>query len=199
MKYIKKFEDLDESYKNFALNIKSTFMKIKEGKKLSADELNKILQYYLEVDHNNIEGLENMIENLKPTFMKIKEGEKLSSDELNKILQFYLESLQYMNESKDSKYKAPMDKSTSKDTDWSFKETKSFEKKKDDIIELIEHLKKEYFDFIKEVSSKNWRSTGNHFADLRKMQKDIEKFTKITEKELSIDWVKKELEKPYKD
>lgn len=38
-----------EGLKNFAVNIKPTMLKIKEGKKLTQSELQAILQFYLEV------------------------------------------------------------------------------------------------------------------------------------------------------
>lgn len=68
----------------------------------------------------------------------------------------------------------------------------SFSDNKDKVIEMINSLMKEYDLFTKKVSSKNWRSTGNHFTELRKMKDDIVNFSEITDNEK--EWVKNQIQ-----
>jgi hypothetical protein len=52
----------------------------------------------------------------------------------------------------------------------------------------------EYEKFTKTVSPKNWRTTGHHFTELRKMKDDIVNFSELTEKEKENEWVRKQIE-----
>ena len=48
-----------------------------------------------------------------------------------------------------------------------------FSDEKYKIISIINSLMEEYGAFTKTVSPKNWRTTGHHFTELRKMKDDI--------------------------
>jgi len=55
-----------------------------------------------------------------------------------------------------------------------------FNEQKSYIIEELNEFKDNYEIFTKMVSSKNWRSTGTHFTQLRQMIQDIQRFSEIT-------------------
>lgn len=59
----------------------------------------------------------------------------------------------------------------------------SFSEKKTNIVDMINKLMEEYEIFTKTVSPKNWRTTGHHFTELRKMKEDISFFSEITNKD----------------
>lgn len=63
------------------------------------------------------------------------------------------------------------------------------------VIDKIDSLIEEYEKFTKTVSPKNWRTTGHHYTELRKMKEDIGYFLELTEKEKENEWVRKEIEK----
>ena len=66
-----------------------------------------------------------------------------------------------------------------------------FKEEQDKIKSKIDSLLEEYEEFTKKVSPKNWRSTGSHFTEPRKMKKDIDNFVEITgeEKERVKEWL----------
>lgn len=70
----------------------------------------------------------------------------------------------------------------------------SFSDEKDNILNKLELFTKEYEEFTKKVSPKNWRSTGHHFTELRNIKDDISKFSEITDKDKESDFVKKQIE-----
>lgn len=70
----------------------------------------------------------------------------------------------------------------------------SFSYEKDKMIDIINSFMEEYEKFTKTVSSKNWRTTGHHFTELRKMKEDIVNFSELTEKEKENEWVRKQIE-----
>lgn len=70
----------------------------------------------------------------------------------------------------------------------------SFSDEKDKVINMINSLMEEYEKFTKTVSPKNWRTTGRHFTELRKMKEDIVNFSELTEKEKENEWVRKQIE-----
>ena len=72
-----------------------------------------------------------------------------------------------------------------------------FHKMKEDMIIKIGTLMKEYYNFTKEVSPNNWRTTGTHYSNLRKMKEEIQNFDQITDEQKEIGWVKKELNNPH--
>jgi hypothetical protein len=70
----------------------------------------------------------------------------------------------------------------------------SFSDEKDKVLDMINSLMEEYEKFTKTVSPKNWRTTGHHFTELRKMKDDIVNFSELTEKEKENEWVRKQIE-----
>jgi hypothetical protein len=70
----------------------------------------------------------------------------------------------------------------------------SFSDEKDKVINMINSLMEEYEKFTKTVSPENWRTTGHHFTELRKMKEDIVNFSELTEKEKENEWVRKQIE-----
>jgi predicted esterase YcpF (UPF0227 family) len=70
----------------------------------------------------------------------------------------------------------------------------SFSDEKDRVLDMINSLMEEYEKFTKTVSAKNWRTTGHHFTELRKMKDDIVNFSELTEKEKENEWVRKQIE-----
>lgn len=72
-------------------------------------------------------------------------------------------------------------------------ESNAFEKLKSNITVSLESYINEYEKFINKVSSKNWRTTGSHITELRKMIDDIKRFEEISENELKIDWIREQL------
>jgi len=60
---------------------------------------------------------------------------------------------------------------------------KTFEEHKAKMLKMVDELINEYDEFTQSVSPKHWRTTGHHFAELRKMKEDIPTFTEITAKE----------------
>jgi predicted esterase YcpF (UPF0227 family) len=70
----------------------------------------------------------------------------------------------------------------------------SFSDEKDKVLDMINSLMEEYEKFTKTVSPKNWRTTGHHFTELRKMKEDIVNFSELTEKEKENEWVRKQTE-----
>ena len=67
----------------------------------------------------------------------------------------------------------------------------SFSDEKEKVINMINSLMEEYEKFTKTVSPKNWRTTGHHFTELRKMKEDIVNFSELTEKEKENEWIRK--------
>lgn len=67
--------------------------------------------------------------------------------------------------------------------------------RKDYLIEKLDEFIEYYDEFAKEVAPKHWRRTGNHYAELKKMRKEVGEFEEISDGDLKLDWVKKELER----
>jgi len=66
--------------------------------------------------------------------------------------------------------------------------SKSFDKKKKKMLEKLQEFKEVYDEFTKDVSPRDWRVTGTHFADLNKMERAIYSFREMTEEErLSVE------------
>ena len=61
---------------------------------------------------------------------------------------------------------------------------------KKDLVKLIMR----YNGFSKSVSPKNWRTTGNHITELKKMLNEIDNLNEISEEEKNNDVIKKQLE-----
>ena len=61
--------------------------------------------------------------------------------------------------------------------------TKSFVVQKINLMESVGKLIAEYDEFSKTVSPQDWRLTGHHFTELRKMKEEIEGLHEITETE----------------
>lgn len=70
----------------------------------------------------------------------------------------------------------------------------SFSDEKDKVVNMINSFIEEYEKFTKTVSPKNWRITGHHFTELRKMKDDIVNFSELTKKEKENEWVRKQIE-----
>jgi len=80
----------------------------------------------------------------------------------------------------------------SDDADRTYDQSKDdFEIGKKSVLSLLDELMLEYEDFTKDVSPKNWRSTGSHFTDLRNMREEIEEFIPISVEEKENEHVKK--------
>ena len=88
------------SLQNFSKSIKPVMLKIKNKQKLTSEELESILQFYLEaVQELYTTGkMNNFIANIKPTMLKIKNKQKLSNSELESFLQFYIEVISTLSE-----------------------------------------------------------------------------------------------------
>jgi hypothetical protein len=71
---------------------------------------------------------------------------------------------------------------------------KDFNGQKEDMLKLIDKFMHEYEIFTTRVSPKNWRQTGSHFTELRKMKADIKDFTEMKTSERNNSWVKDELD-----
>jgi hypothetical protein len=65
--------------------------------------------------------------------------------------------------------------------------------KRNKIVDKLESVRKEYEEFLNDVSPKHWRSGGTFNADLKEMFIKIQSFEEITDAEKEIDWVKKAL------
>ena len=72
-------------------------------------------------------------------------------------------------------------------------ETISFLKNKEKIINMINSFMDEYENFTKSVAPKNWRFTGHHFSELRRMKEEIHFFSEITKKDKENEWVKEQV------
>lgn len=77
------------------------------------------------------------------------------------------------------------------------KKFETFDYSKDDfdfgkksVLLAIDTLIQEYEDFSRNISPKNWRSSGTHFTELRQMKENINRFEPVTAEEKEIDWVK---------
>jgi hypothetical protein len=75
-----------------------------------------------------------------------------------------------------------------------FESGSDFNVKKEELIQMLRSFYEFYYNFTKEVSPKNWRTTGHHLTQLRNMKEDIEKLESITPKDLENEWVRKQLE-----
>jgi hypothetical protein len=57
----------------------------------------------------------------------------------------------------------------------------NFDDMKSNILSKLDEFISEYDQFTKNVSSKNWRQTGNHFGELKKMKSEILDFKESNE------------------
>jgi hypothetical protein len=55
----------------------------------------------------------------------------------------------------------------------------NFNDMKSNILSKLDEFMSEYDEFTKNVSSKNWRQTGSHFTELRKMKSEILDFKEV--------------------
>ena len=67
--------------------------------------------------------------------------------------------------------------------------------KRNKIVDKLEKVRKEYEEFLSEVSPKYWRSGGFFNQQLKEMFIKIQDYQEITEEEKQIDWVKDELDR----
>jgi hypothetical protein len=70
-----------------------------------------------------------------------------------------------------------------------------FHKRRNKMVDKLNAFILEYKEFTKEVSPKNWRTTGTHCTQLDKICAEIQNLQPITEADKKIDWVRKSLEK----
>jgi hypothetical protein len=68
-----------------------------------------------------------------------------------------------------------------------------FDGKREEFINKLDEFAREYNKFITIVSPSNWRTTGHHLTELRKMKDDIKNFKPLTNKDLENDWVRNQL------
>jgi DNA-binding ferritin-like protein len=59
-------------------------------------------------------------------------------------------------------------------------QSEKYTAKKEKVAEKLGELMVEYEEFTKMVSPEDWRITGHHFTELRKMNEDIRALTEIT-------------------
>ena len=74
-----------------------------------------------------------------------------------------------------------------------FKES-TFDSDKLNLKKELYKLILRYNGFSKSVSPKNWRTTGHHIVELKKMLDEIDNLTEISEEEKNNDFIKKQLE-----
>ena len=82
----------------------------------------------------------------------------------------------------------------------------TFDQSKDDfeiaqksILQSIENLIEEYNDFTMDVSPMDWRSTGHHLYELKKMKREIEDFGPISVEDKQTDIVRQSREEFNKE
>jgi len=66
----------------------------------------------------------------------------------------------------------------------SYNKNSNFDKQKLYILSELSNFMNKYDNFTKMVSSRNWRTTGMHFTQLRQMEKDIKRFIEITSNDI---------------
>lgn len=69
-----------------------------------------------------------------------------------------------------------------------------FEGQKAEILEKLDEFMHDYEVFSLRVAPKHYRITGNHFAQLRQLQREISEFTEIITKDRQNPWIKKDLD-----
>lgn len=72
------------------------------------------------------------------------------------------------------------DKMTGKSEEEVSKFLDKYDEKKERIKELLEELLKEYDDFTKMISSKHWRTSGDHYYHIKKLLEEIDSYEKTT-------------------
>lgn len=92
LRKIIKEEIIKENYLEFAKNIKPIFIKIKNNKKLTWDDIKSIMQYVIETRWQEPK-LKNAFNNIKPILQKAIVNKTISKNEQNRLLQYYLETL----------------------------------------------------------------------------------------------------------
>ena len=73
-----------------------------------------------------------------------------------------------------------------------------FEGQKAEILSKLDEFMHDYEVLSIAVSPKHYRTTGSHFTELRKMQREIAEFTHILPTERENKWVKKDLDETEK-
>lgn len=69
-----------------------------------------------------------------------------------------------------------------------------FKKSKEEVLTKLMDFRDTYSEFIKTVKPSEWRRTGNHFAELKKMQLEIPiEEGPITIKDLENDFIRNQL------
>lgn len=58
--------------------------------------------------------------------------------------------------------------------------SKNFETKRNEFLQKFQEAMDAYDELIKEVSPKNWRTTGNHFTEMKKIKKETVDLKEIT-------------------
>ena len=67
--------------------------------------------------------------------------------------------------------------------------------KRNKIVDKLEKVRKEYEEFLNEVSPRHWRSGGSFNTQLKEMFIKIQDFQEITDEEKQNDWVKDAISK----
>jgi len=77
------------------------------------------------------------------------------------------------------------------------KKFESFDTSKDDfnllkksVLLKLDSLIEEYDDLSRDVSPRQWRITGHHITDLKKMRQEVENLLPISVEEKENEWVK---------
>ena len=65
----------------------------------------------------------------------------------------------------------------------------NFNEKKIEIMAQIEELEKNFGEFSKGVSPRNWRSCGTVYSNINDMKETVGGFTEINNEEKKIPWV----------
>ena len=76
--------------------------------------------------------------------------------------------------------------------------SQDFEGQKEQILKNLDEFMHDYEVFSLRVAPKHYRQTGNHFTELRKLQREIPEFTQITLKERENPYIKKDLDEAEK-
>jgi sugar-specific transcriptional regulator TrmB len=71
-----------------------------------------------------------------------------------------------------------------------------FDSKREELLKKVDELTREFKEFSRMVTSKQWRSLGIANSSLIAIGAAISMFDPIQKEELEIDWVLKELSKP---
>jgi hypothetical protein len=92
LELLKKNKTIEDTFKDFIINVKPIIMKLKNNKRISKEEIGSLYQFYLEA-RSQLPGIRNFAENIKSIALKLKQGKSLTSSESNSFIQFYLEAV----------------------------------------------------------------------------------------------------------